>query len=794
MQELPPGVVPGALVHARGAQWRVRQTRTGETASLVTLEGLEPADAGRVSTLLVPVDCIRPVLDRAPVRRRRPRVVTSMLHAIACARPAAGLWCAAGARIDIWPWQLAPALAVLGEGATRLLLADAVGLGKTVQAGLVLAELRARGLVDRAMVLAPAAVRAQWADELRSRFALAAHILDVPALLELGQRGHAGVNPWGCAPIVVSSIDLVKRAEIRAAVEQAPIDLLIVDEAHHATPGTDRHAVVSRLARQAAWVLLVSATPHSGDAPAYEALLAIGDTPRGTPIRVFRRSTSDVSALVPRRTHVWHVQPSGPEAHLQAGVLAYARRMCRLAPSGAGATLFAALLARRAASSARAARLTLERRLAWLNGEATPESARPQPLPWEELEPEEGDASWLTIAGLPDQQAERLALSDLIERAKAAEHDPSKIVRLLRFVRRTDEAAIVFSEFRDTLEACREALDPVVPVALLHGELDAAERQQRLAGFVEGRTRVLLTTDVAGEGLNLHHAARLVVMLEWPWSPLRLEQRIGRVHRLGQRRMVHAVHLTAASSYEEVVVAHVRQRAARAEAALRVTDAEVERRVTALVLDLPLAPEGAGGRESEGCEPRSVDARAVHEAERVERARALARLTAGEVVDAAWALPRRRGWSARVVILVEVVQQRPSGGIRRTCFVPVAVTLPQRVRGVRSWRACAARLARDPRVHDAATAAAAPDGEADQWIAVRNRLDALWSAGGLRRAPPRVQPSLFDRRAVRAAEHRQQVEAARGRWRDGIRSRLADAPVRVSTRAVAVLPLGEARE
>ena len=210
---------------------------------------------------------------------------------------------------------------------------------------------------------------AQWADELRSRFGLPAQVLDLRALLDLELTGPAGINPWRRLPIVISSIDFVKRAEVRASVEDAPIDLLIVDEAHHATPGTDRHAVVSRLARQAAWVLLVSATPHSGDAASYQALLEIGGGEASSPLRIFRRTESHVAALVPRRTRIWLVRASAAEARLYEGVLAYTRRLCKVSPAAAGAQLFASLLARRAASSARAARLTLERRLDWLSGE-----------------------------------------------------------------------------------------------------------------------------------------------------------------------------------------------------------------------------------------------------------------------------------------------------------------------------------------------------------------------------------------------------------------------------------------
>ena len=327
-------------------------------------------------------------------------------------------------------------------------------------------------------------------------------------------------------------------------------------------------------------------------------------------------------------------------------------------------------------------------------------------------------------------------------------------------------------------------------MSLLHGELDTTERGRRLASFSEGRTRVLLTTDVAGEGLNLQDAARLVVMLEWPWSPLRLAQRIGRVHRIGQRRTVHAVHLTAASSYEETVVAHVQQRAWRADQALRLADAEVEHKVTSAVLDLPDQPGPVTGHDAPGADARAFDELALHrEAVRVAGCRSLLRLAARDGADATWALPRRVARSARPVVLVEVVEQRPDGGTRGTAVAAVEVSLADRVRDVRSWRRCARRLATEPLVVHAAKTAAARDDQVDQWASVRERLDEIGHRSAPRRSDTEVQPSLFDRRAVRAADQRREAKVARDSWRARLRQRLVDGPALVSTRVIAVLPV-----
>ena len=149
----------------------------------------------------------------------------------------------------------------------------------------------------------------------------------------------------------------------------------------------------------------------------------------------------------------------------------------------------------------------------------------------------------------------------------------------------------MFSEFRDTLEACLPHVQAVTTVVMLHGGLDAMERGRLLRRFLDGHAAVLLATDVAGEGLNLQRRARVVITLEWPWSPHRLEQRIGRVDRLGQSRRVHAFHLTAAGTFEETVVARLLERSARARRDLDEGSGSTELEVASRVF-----ARGAGGR------------------------------------------------------------------------------------------------------------------------------------------------------------------------------------------------------
>src|SRR5262249_55469017 len=139
----------------------------------------------------------------------------------------------------------------------------------------------------------------------------------------------------------------------------------------------------------------------------------------------------------------------------------------------------------------------------------------------------------------------------------------SKVRVIQRLLTRVAEPVVIFTEYRDTLLGLRAALE--APVTLLHGGLTRDERRLALAEFASGRARVLLATDAAGEGLNLHHRCRLVINLELPWNPVRLEQRIGRVDRIGQTRTVHACHLIAKGTGEARVLERLRTRIARAQ-------------------------------------------------------------------------------------------------------------------------------------------------------------------------------------------------------------------------------------
>ena len=562
-------------VRVRGGRWRVLDVLVYEDCELVTLAGVAPPYVGLERRFLTPFDIVDPV-----DRRIRPRLVRparwrhACRHFIATNRPPDGLEAALHARIDLLPHQLEPALAILRGMGSRVLLADEVGLGKTIQAGLVCAELLARDAIHRILVLTPAGLREQWRQELEGRFSIAATTVDAPALRGLAATLPVGMNPWSIPPIAIASIDYVKRPEVLPAVASCLWDLVIVDEAHGVCRDSDRHVAVSALAVRAAYVLLVTATPHSGDRRAFVSLCGLGSL-ESDPLLVFRRSRSDVNIGVPRRVHITPVRPSADELRMHRSLAAYsaAVRTDRRELQDAS-WLALSVLHKRALSSAWSLAQSIDRRLAALAAEGGTQCEAQLTLPLGdsngELTADDEAPRWPADLTLSDANHERRLLVDLAAHARTAATCETKLTTLRRLLRRARQSAVVFTEYRDTLLHISRALD--LPTVVLHGGLTARERASALALFSSAPRTVLLATDAAGEGLNLHQRCRLVINVELPWNPMRLEQRIGRVDRIGQPRAVHAFHLIATATGEPRILRRLTERIAAAKADIGAPD------------------------------------------------------------------------------------------------------------------------------------------------------------------------------------------------------------------------------
>jgi superfamily II DNA or RNA helicase len=579
-------------VRVRGHVWTVIGRTKHRDCEAIRLRGAEKGNAGEVRTLLTPFDRPIAVARRTAWRHVRPR---RWLHALRRAAlqsdPFGGLRAADESQIELLPYQLEPALAILSRGATRILIADEVGLGKTIQAGLIVRELAVRSDAFRALIVLPAALRDQWRGELKDRFDLTAIRADAAWQVTASRELPADVNPWGLPGIYVASYDFVKRPEVLRPLEDVTWDLVVFDEAHAASPATNRRAAADALASRGRRVILLTATPHNGDAAEFDALCRLGcaGDEREPPL-MFQRSRMDVGIGVSRRTVLLTVRPSPAERRMHQLLERYASRILR--ESGREdprVTLAAIVLRKRALSSAGSLLVSVQRRQQLIAADGQPAEFQPSlPLGDEDSLPDDVDDRVLAARGLVDAGQEQRVLATIVRTAASAAASETKTRLLLRLLRRVAEPVIVFTEYRDTLSRIAAALEAAgIAPGTLHGGMSPDERADAQRTFTE-RGTVLVATDAASEGLNLHYRCRLVVHYELPWSPVRLQQRTGRVDRIGQTRRVHEILLVAGDTAERLVLAPLARRVLRARytnaGAARLVSSLTESRIAAAVL------------------------------------------------------------------------------------------------------------------------------------------------------------------------------------------------------------------
>ncbi len=426
------------------------------------------------------------------------------------------------------------ALRVLREMRGRALLADEVGLGKTVEAGIVLKEYALRGLVRRALILTPPALRTQWQEEMREKFALDFEIL-------------RSTKDWESHPLLLASLDTAKREPHGTAARAIRWDMVIVDEAHRLKNSASRNwRFVAGLHKR--YMLLLTATPIQNDMDelfnlvsllkpgqlhTYDEYLAryVATLDHRVPSRVteLRGRLRDVMirnrrgisfTLPPRRVHSMPVRLTPAERRLYDDVTDFVRDAWGV-PTG------------RLPLPARLTLMVLQREI----GSST--FATAQTLAKLEHSP---------LFGF-DEQARLGAL-----RAEAeAIRENVKAERLRAFLRSTDEKVLIFTQYVRTLEYLRRDLEAEgYRIAAYHGALSPKAKDEAVRAF-RGDRQVFLSTEAGGEGRNLQFA-RTLVNYDLPWNPLRIEQRIGRVHRLGQDKEVHVVNLWAEDTVEEYLI------------------------------------------------------------------------------------------------------------------------------------------------------------------------------------------------------------------------------------------------
>jgi ATP-dependent helicase HepA len=468
-------------------------------------------------------------------------------------------------RVYVKPHQVSVAHQVLSAPQPRFVLADEVGLGKTIEAGLVLSGLLHAGLVKRCLVVAPSHLTVQWLAELFHKFNLLFTLMDPDRARDDREAADASDSadssdgagtPWTRHPLVITSLEFLSRSkDEQAAAADAGWDLVVIDEAHHLR-GARAYEVAQSLARHTWGLLLLTATPLQLDPAEYHALLKLVDPAPAATLDELRERLSRQGDL------------STEVRALLAGDETAAGRIAKAFPNDAQLAKLKgpALLAHLADSYGLSSRLLRNRRA--VVGGFTPrmlEKIDVQLSPEERVLEDDVRAalseaklpSGAVLASLlrrlgssPAALAAGLAssgdagLQKLASRAQAltAEGKDSKLNAFASLLQKSTDKVLVFAETRETIEYLRAALAKKRIEALAYvGDLSPAERDKLVARFRDPEgPRVLLCTELGGEGRNFQHC-HVLVNYDLSWSPSAIEQRIGRIDRIGQSREVRIV-------------------------------------------------------------------------------------------------------------------------------------------------------------------------------------------------------------------------------------------------------------
>jgi SNF2 family DNA or RNA helicase len=436
--------------------------------------------------------------------------------------------------------QIQATITVLRRMRGRALLADEVGLGKTIEAGLVLKEYLLRGLVQRALILVPASLVEQWDQELRRKFDL-----------EFAVLKHG--TPWWEEPLLLASMDTAKLLRHRDKVAAASFDLVVVDEAHRLkNQKTLAWKFLDRLAPR--YLLLLTATPVQNDLhELYNLVQLLRPGLLGT-YRAFGREFM-------RRGDRRMPQNTGRLANLLGETMIRTTRASTSIrfPKREVTNIAFDLTAPERAMYDDVSRLV--RRLVQGNKDSRRGAIK---LTLLTLQKEIGSSSFAAVPTLGKLLARetpgpaRTELEALRGRARAIDSN-AKYEGIARLVESSREKFVIFTQFRATLEFLARSLRAAgVRTSVFHGALTLREKEAAIAQFRD-RSRVLVSTEAGGEGRNLQFC-RLLVNYDLPWNPMRIEQRIGRLHRLGQTHDVHVFNFTARNTVEAYVLEIVHEK------------------------------------------------------------------------------------------------------------------------------------------------------------------------------------------------------------------------------------------
>lgn len=472
--------------------------------------------------------------------------------------------------MNLVPYQLDPALQALRQPRSRILIADSVGLGKTLEAGVLATELIQRGRGKRILVVTQKAMLTQFQKEWWSRFSIPLVRLDSVGLARVRNRIPANHNPFNYFDRSIISIDTLKsNLEYRNYLENAWWDIIVIDECHNVAAragesGLSRRARLAKLlATRSDTLMLLSATPHDGSARSFASLMSLLDptaisdpddyTPddfrsKGLVIRRFKKDIRDqVSADFQERiTNCLRAPARAQEEAAYRALLEIPFTQGGEHKTGKQQELQRIGMQKALFSSPAAALESTRKRIALLQGKASPTAEEASEV--EALRDFEETLTPLATDPAASQFSKYQCLKQLLQSADFGWE-----------VKSAEDRLVIFSERIETLRWLREHLTADLKLKpnqleVLHGQMADTEQQELVERFgrLDDPLRILLCSDVASEGLNLHYFCHRLVHFDLPWSLMVFQQRNGRVDRYGQKHQPHIVYLFTETVNEKI--------------------------------------------------------------------------------------------------------------------------------------------------------------------------------------------------------------------------------------------------
>ena len=558
-----PVFAPGLRVEIRDAEWVIRSvdpTSTGEQSLLVT--GISELVRGKEARFLTELDPVKPLHpeDTELVPDRSPRFADSRLYLESLLRQSkptdSDLWIGHRAAIDAMPYQFDPALKALDQIRHRILLADAVGLGKTIEVGILLSELIRRGKGKRILCVTTKSMMVQFQKELWTRFSIPLVRLDRSGIEHIRQEIPTDANPFHYFDRTVISVDTLKQErDFRVHLEKSYWDVIVIDEAHNvAQRGTNsaRAKLAQLLADRSDTMILASATPHDGRAESFASLMNMLDPTAITNPKSYgpadiqglflRRFKKDVQEQIEKAFHeritTRHSAAASNEEEQVYDLLSTASFTSFDRAQRTGQLLFRTVLEKSLFSSPVACGATIANRLKKLSGVQTPEAEADRHV-LEEL-------AAVVQAITPECFTRYQILLELLRPDGQLDWHPEK----------ADDRLVIFTERVETLKFLRERLQldlKLKPeqIQTLHGQEGDDKQLQDIVenfGREQAPVRLLIATDIASEGINLHFLSHKLIHFDIPWSLMVFQQRNGRVDRYGQEQRPHIAYLCTQSA------------------------------------------------------------------------------------------------------------------------------------------------------------------------------------------------------------------------------------------------------